>query len=42
MKVYQAINDVQRALCKQGISKDRMASGFGAGYAFRGIDDAAL
>lgn len=39
MKVYQAINEVQRALCKQGISKDRMASGFGAGYAFRGIDD---
>ena len=39
MKVYQAINEVQRALAKQGISKDRMASGFGAGYAFRGIDD---
>lgn len=39
MKVYQAINAVQRALSKEGISKDRMASGFGAGYAFRGIDD---
>lgn len=39
MKVYQAINAVQRALSKEGISKDRMASGFGAGYTFRGIDD---
>ncbi|RYZ96003.1 MAG: hypothetical protein EOO68_17595 [Moraxellaceae bacterium] len=39
MKVYQAINAVQRALSKEGIAKERMASGFGAGYAFRGIDD---
>lgn len=39
MKVYQAINAVQKALSSTGISKDRMASGFGAGYAFRGIDD---
>lgn len=39
MKVYQAINAVQHALSKEGISKNRMASGFGAGYAFRGIDD---
>ena len=37
MKVYQAINAVQRALSKEGITKDRLASGFGAGYAFRGI-----
>lgn len=37
MKVYQAINAVQRALSKEGITKDRTASGFGAGYAFRGI-----
>lgn len=39
MKVYQAINAVQRALSKEGLAKDRMASGFGAGYNFRGIDD---
>ena len=39
VKVYQAINAVQRALSKEGITKDRTASGFGAGYAFRGIDD---
>lgn len=39
MKVYQAINAVQKAMCKNGLSKDRTASGFGAGYAFRGIDD---
>ena len=39
MKVYQAINAVQKALSGTGLSKDRMASGFGAGYAFRGIDD---
>ena len=39
MKVYQAINAVQRALSKEGLAKDRQASGFGAGYTFRGIDD---
>lgn len=39
MKVYQAINAVQKALSKEGITKDRQATGFGAGYAFRGIDD---
>jgi hypothetical protein len=39
LKVYQAINAVQRALASTGISKDRQASGFGNGYAFRGIDD---
>lgn len=39
LKVYHAINAVQRALAKEGISKDRQASGFGNGYAFRGIDD---
>ena len=38
MKVYQAINKVQAALCKQGISKDHRNSQ-GAGYNFRGIDD---
>lgn len=38
MKVYQAINAVQKAVGKTGIAKDGMASGFGAGYAFRGID----
>lgn len=39
MKVYQAINAVQAALSKKGITKDRTASGFGAGFQFRGIDD---
>lgn len=38
MKVYQAINRVQAALAKQGISKDRRNTQ-GAGYNFRGIDD---
>lgn len=37
MKVYHAINAVQRALSKQGISKDRKNQQ--QGYAFRGIDD---
>lgn len=39
MKVYQAINAVQADIGKDGIAKGRMAQGFGAGYAFRGIDD---
>ena len=39
LKVYQAINAVQQAISKAGISKDRTATGFGSGYAFRGIDD---
>lgn len=38
MKVYQAINKVQAALAKTGISKDRLNTQ-GAGYKFRGIDD---
>lgn len=38
MKVYQAINRVQSALSKTGISKDRTNSQ-GSGYKFRGIDD---
>ena len=38
MKVYQAINAVQRALAKSGISKDRKNKQ-GSGYMFRGIDD---
>jgi hypothetical protein len=38
MKVYQAINKVQAALAKTGISKDRRNTQ-GAGYNFRGIDD---
>ena len=37
MKVYQAINAVQKALAKQGISKDRKNQQ--QGYNFRGIDD---
>ena len=37
MKVYQAINAVQRALCEDGISKSRKNSQ--QGYNFRGIDD---
>lgn len=38
MKVYQAINKVQAALAKCGISKDRTNTQ-GSGYKFRGIDD---
>lgn len=38
MKVYQAINKVQAALSKTGISKDRTNTQ-GSGYKFRGIDD---
>lgn len=37
MKVYQAINAVQRALCTEGVSKARKNSQ--QGYNFRGIDD---
>ena len=37
MKVYQAINKVQSALAKTGISKDRKNQQ--QGYNFRGIDD---
>jgi hypothetical protein len=37
MKVYQAINAVQLALSKEGISKDRTNQK--QGYKFRGIDD---
>lgn len=38
MNVYKAINNVQRALARTGISKDRTNTQ-GAGYKFRGIDD---
>lgn len=38
MKVYQAINEVQLALSKVGITKDRFNKQ-GEGYKFRGIDD---
>lgn len=38
MKVYQAINKVQAALSKTGITKDRKNQQ-GSGYMFRGIDD---
>jgi hypothetical protein len=38
MKVYQAINAVQKALSMTGIAKDRTNTQ-GAGYKFRGIDD---
>ena len=38
MKVYQAINRVQSALSKTGITKDRTNTQ-GSGYKFRGIDD---
>jgi hypothetical protein len=38
MSVYKAINNVQSALAKTGISKDRTNTQ-GAGYKFRGIDD---
>lgn len=37
MKVYEAINKVQAALAKEGISKSRKNAQ--QGYAFRGIDD---
>lgn len=37
--VYQAIADVQGELAKTGIAKNRQASGGGANYSFRGIDD---
>lgn len=37
IKVYQAINKVQAALAKEGISKDRKNAQ--QGYQFRGIDD---
>ncbi len=38
MKVYSAINAVQRALSRTGIAKDRRNTQ-GSGYNFRGIDD---
>jgi hypothetical protein len=38
MSVYKAINNVQAALAKTGIAKDRTNTQ-GAGYKFRGIDD---
>jgi hypothetical protein len=38
MKVYAAINAVQKALSHTGIAKDRTNTQ-GAGYKFRGIDD---
>jgi hypothetical protein len=38
MSVYKAINAVQSALAKTGISKDRTNTQ-GSGYKFRGIDD---
>ena len=38
MKVYKAINEVQKALSKVGIAKDRTNTQ-GASYKFRGIDD---
>jgi len=38
MSVYKAINAVQTALAKTGITKDR-TNNQGAGYKFRGIDD---
>lgn len=37
--VYGAIVRVMAALAKEGISKDRKATGSGASFAFRGIDD---
>ena len=36
--VYAAINAVQKALCKEGITKDQTNTQ-GTGYKFRGIDD---
>lgn len=38
MHVYQAINEVQAVMAKEGISKDRRNTQ-GAGYNFRGVDD---
>jgi len=38
VSVYKAINNVQSALAKTGISKDRTNTQ-GSGYKFRGIDD---
>jgi hypothetical protein len=38
MQVYKAINSVQKALARVGISKDRTNTQ-GSGYKFRGIDD---
>jgi hypothetical protein len=37
--VYAAIADITSALAKDGIGKNRQATGGGANYAFRGIDD---
>lgn len=37
--VYAAIVGVMGALSKEGITKDRKASGGGANYNFRGVDD---
>lgn len=37
--VYCAIAAVMGALSKEGITKDRKASGGGANYSFRGVDD---
>lgn len=37
MKVYTAINNVQKAICAEGIAKDRKNQM--QGYTFRGIDD---
>lgn len=39
MEVYKAINRVQKALSKVGISKDRTNTQQGASYKFRSIDD---
>lgn len=39
MKVYQAINAVQKSLSVSGITKDRTASTGKSSYKFRGIDD---
>lgn len=39
MKVYQAINAVQKSLSISGITKDRTASTGKSSYKFRGIDD---
>lgn len=38
MKVYEAINKVQKAMAQQGIAKDKRNTQ-GSGYNFRGIDD---
>lgn len=39
MKVYEAINKVQKSLSVSGITKDRTASTGKSSYKFRGIDD---